>query len=356
MKFYRNLFGLVAEPENLFSAWDLFRRGKTNRPDVMKFESRLEENIFKLHRELTGKTYRHGPYRYFWIRDPKLRRIHKAMIRDRVVHHAVFRILNLVYELTFAPVSFSCRIGKGMHRGVEKAGKMLRQVSHNYANTCYALKCDVKKFFDSVDHDTLIEILSRKIRDPDFMWLLKEIIGGYPTRGAFSSLAHTQNAARVGIPIGNLTSQLFANIYLNEFDQFVRHELKVKYYARYTDDFIIISKDRNYLQSLIGPVQEFLRERLKLALHPNKVTIRKFRQGIDFLGYTILPYHRALRTKTKKRIFRKIKQKINLHKLDLVSKDSLEQSLQSYLGVLSHADAYQISQEFKNCYWMGLGK
>lgn len=154
-----------------------------------------------------------------------------------------------------------------------------------------------------------------------------------------------------GVPIGNLTSQLFANIYLNELDQFVKHKLKVWYYARYTDDFVIISESREYLESLLPPIEEFLKIKLELKLHPDKISIRKFHQGIDFLGYVILPHHRQLRTKTRRRIFKKLRRRIDQYNRREITEDTLTSSLQSYLGVLSHADSFQLSQEIKNQFW-----
>ena len=324
----------------------------------MWFEMDLEQNIFRLHRELISKTYRHGPYRCFWICDPKLRRIHKATVRDRVLHHAVFRILNLVFDPTFIPTSFSCRLGRGTHRGVMAVEKMLRGVSRNYTHPGYVLKCDVKKFFDSVDHNILLEILGRRIKDQEVMWLLKMIVESHPaiTR---ERERESKNAGeiglpegRTGIPIGNLTSQLFANIYLNEFDQFVKHKLKVKNYARYTDDFVIISEDKNYLNNLLVPVRSFLWQKLKLELHPQKVEIRKLRHGIDFLGYVILPYHRILRSRTKRRMFRKLKQRFEDYPKRIISKESFQASLLSYLGMLSHCQGYGLSEELENYYWV----
>ncbi|TSC55833.1 MAG: RNA-directed DNA polymerase [Parcubacteria group bacterium Greene0416_39] len=229
MKIYKNLFEQIISPEPLFSAWDVFKQDKRKRPDVQRFEWNLEENIFKLHRDLKNKRYKHGPYKGFYIKDPKQRHIHKATVRDRVLHHAVFSVINPMFEPTFISTSFSCRIGYGTHRGVATLDNMMRKVSQNNTQPCYVLKCDIKKFFDSVDHNTLLSILGRRIRDEDVMWLLEEIIESFPR----------------GLPIGNLTSQIFANIYMNEFDQFVKHELKVKYYVRYTDDFAIVS-DNEY--------------------------------------------------------------------------------------------------------------
>lgn len=155
-----------------------------------------------------------------------------------------------------------------------------------------------------------------------------------------------------GIPIGNLTSQLFANVYMNKFDQFIKHTLKVKNYARYTDDFVIIAKDREYLQNILPPVRDFLGEKLKLEMHPQKVTVRKYRQGADFLGYVVLPYHTALRTRTKKRMFRKMADRAAAYHNGAISKAAFEGALCSYLGVLSHADAHELTERFRNQFWI----
>ena len=179
MKKSLNLFNNICSAENLFSAWDEFKIGKTKKLDVLEFEKNLEQNIFKLNRDLLNQTYKHGPYEGFFISDPKRRHIHKATVRDRVLHHAVFRALNPIFELTFISNSFSCRIGKGTHNGVEAVAKMLRKESCNDRKNCYALKCDIQKFFDSVDHQILFKILKNKIRDEKILFLLKNIISSY---------------------------------------------------------------------------------------------------------------------------------------------------------------------------------
>ena len=344
MKIYHGLFNSIISPENLFSAWDVFKKGKLSKPDVQRFEWNLEENIFKLYHNLKSEIYKHGYYQGFYIRDPKQRHIHKATALDRIVHHAVFSILNPIFEPTFIPNSFSCRIGKGTHKGIDTLNKTLRQVSNNNFKPCFVLKCDIKKFFETIDHTILTSIIRKRIKDADAMWLLEEIIESFISK--YSTLFE-----RKGLPIGNLTSQLFANIYLNEFDQFVKHKLKVKCYIRYTDDFVIGTEDKLYLENLIAPIRFFLSDKLALELHPKKVTIRKFHQGIDFLGYIVLPHHRLLRTKTKQRIFRKLKKRVEEYKKGVVNKQTLEQSLQSYLGVLSHANTYILEQKLKNQFW-----
>jgi len=156
-----------------------------------------------------------------------------------------------------------------------------------------------------------------------------------------------------GVPIGNLTSQLFANIYMNELDQFVKHDLRVKYYARYTDDFVIVSDGHAYLESLVPRISNFLHAHIALSLHPNKVFIRKYQQGVDFLGYIALPHHTAVRAQTRKRIFRKLRTRIAEFKAGNITEAALFGSLNSYLGVLSHANEYKTAEELKNQFWLG---
>ncbi len=344
MKVHKCIFQRVASLENLFLAWEEFRKGKSSRKDVQEFEWKLEQNIFALYRDLQSRQYKHGEYTAFSICDPKQRRIHKASVRDRVLHHAVFKILNPLFEPTFISHSFSCREGKGTHKAVDALEGWLRKTSKNYTAQCFALKCDIHQFFTSVDHEVLLSILARVIKDDDALWLLKEIVGSF----------HTQEDADnelKGIPIGNLTSQLFANIYMNEFDQFMKQGFREKQYIRYTDDFLIVSADRSKLERLLPYMKEFLEDELRLSLHPRKIILRKFSQGIDFLGYVVLPHHRTLRTRTKHRMFRKLKLRVKNYKTDAGSESSVESSLQSYLGVLSHANTHWLTEQLQNQYW-----
>ncbi len=344
MKIYNNLFERILSLDNLFLAWEEFRQGKKYKSDIAEFDFYLEKNLFQLRRELKSQTYKHGPYVGFYISDPKLRHIHKASVRDRVLHHAIYSVLSPVFEPTFIPNSFSCRIGKGTHKGVLALQQMMRQESLNYTRKCFALKCDVSQFFASVDHTILLRILKRKIQDKQTIWLLEDIIRSFNN-------GQTNLFDRQGLPIGNLTSQLFANIYMNEFDQFMKHKLQVRHYARYTDDFVIISSDRSYLEDLLPLIQEFLKTGLALNLHPSKVSIRLCSQGVDFLGYVQFPHHRLLRAKTRQRIFRKLKERTVQYRQDIIEKKTVNGALQSYLGTLQHANAYRLSQELQNQYW-----
>lgn len=349
MKNYNNIFEKIISPENLFSAWDNFKSNKRNKADVQRFEWELEQNIFQLQRELRGSTYRHGGYSSFYIQDPKQRHIHKAEVRDRILHHAVFSVLNPIFEETFISSSYSCRIGKGTHKGVSALESMIRKETKNYSKPCFILKCDIKKFFGSVDHAILKRILKKRIKDENACRLLEQIIDSF-------SSEHSDIFYAKGLPIGNLTSQLFANVYLNELDQLVKQKLKIKSYARYTDDFVIVGSSKDYLWATLKSISSFLKEKLALELHSKKIQIRKYRQGIDFLGYVTLPHYRAVRNKTKKRIFRKLKMRIVQHKAGEIGEKFLNQSLQSYLGVLSHADTHKLKEELLNQFWFWMSE
>lgn len=343
MKTYKNIFEKMISVESLLNAWDEFKKGgKRKKRDVQAFEFRLEDNLFRLHRDLKNKRYKHGQYVGFYIRDPKVRHIHKAEVRDRVVHHTLFKYINPIFEPTFIADSYSARIGKGTHKGVERLSTFAQKVFQTHGR-CFILKCDIRKFFPTIDHEILLVIISRRVKDPDLMWLIKIILSSFSSELSDNRLK--------GAPIGNLTSQLFANIYMNEFDQFIKHGLKVKYYIRYTDDFIIVHQDKSYLLKLQNNIADFLNTKLKLSLHPDKLEIRKYRQGIDFLGYVNLPKARVLRTKVRRRLFIKLKQRVEEFRADEITEETLLRSFDSYLGVLSHADSHGLEQELRHKFW-----
>lgn len=349
MKVFHNLYSQTISLENLLQAWEEFKKGKRHKKGVGEFELHLEDNLFDLHRQLANKTYRHGKYSGFFITDPKLRHIHKAEVMDRIVHHALFKTLSPIFEPTFISDSYSCRKGYGTHKGFKKLVVYVRKVSRNYTCQCWALKSDIKKFFDSVNHDVLFEIIKKRVKDEELLWLIKEIIESYNTDTKdcfpFDKLRVAMTNRRKGIPIGNLTSQLFANIYLNELDQFVKHELKVKYYLRYADDFVILHENREVLNEYLQKIEEFLILNLGLELHPRKTIFRKLKWGIDFLGYVVLPHYQLIRTKTKRRIIRKIEDNVALYKAGKISKYTMQQSIASYRGILRHAYTNKIRRK-----------
>jgi RNA-directed DNA polymerase len=290
---------------------------------VQEFELRLMDNILSLHQDLVQQTYRHSDYEAFNISDPKPRNIHKASVRDRLLHHAIYRCLYPFFDSTFISGSYSCRKGRGTHKAIRHFQSAAYQVSRNHTRTVWALKCDVRKFFASIDHERLIAILDTRSPDKRVLWLLSQIIRSFYAK-----------EEGVGLPLGNLTSQLLVNIYMNEFDHFVKQRLKVKHYVRYADDFVFLSADRDYLRGVLLRVEGFLQSQLHLSLHPDKVSIATFASGVDFLGWIHFPDHRILRAATSKRMSRNIEQK-----------EGKEETVQSYLGLLSHGNAYKLQRQ-----------
>jgi RNA-directed DNA polymerase len=308
--------------ENLLEAWQEFLLGKRRRKDVQEFHANLMDNILELHHDLVYHKYEHGGYKAFKVHDPKTRDIHKASVRDRLLHHAIYRQLYLFFDRTFIFDSYSCRLEKGTHKAISRFNQLFLKVSKNNMRSCWVLKGDIRKFFASIDHEILINILKDYIPDKDIVWLLTKVIGSFQVKNG------------KGLPLGNLTSQLFANTYLNEFDQFIKHHLKVKYYIRYADDFVILSEDSNWLENKIPLIKEFLGLRLNLEIHPNKIYLKTVNSGVDFLGWVNFPGFKVLRQVIKKRMFRKLKE--NNYK---------EESLNSYLGMISHGNAFKIREE-----------
>ena len=351
----------VISLENLFLCWRDFRKGKRGKSDIQGFEFNLEDNVFELHSDLSSQVYHHGPYYTFHICDPKYRVISKASVRDRLVHHLVFNELYRIFEPSFIYHSYSSRLNKGTHLAVRNLNNALRKISKNYRQNVYVLKCDVKQFFHSVSHQKLFAIIKQKTKDEKFLWLVSNIIDSFNSTGDnFPERERERERERelngnfkIGIPIGNVTSQILANIYLNELDQFIKHRLKVKYYFRYADDFVILYSNQQYLENLLTSISNFLKVNLNLQLHPNKIIIGKFRQGIDFLGYVILPHYILLRTKTKRRMFKKIKRNLKELQTGLIPEESFNQSLQSYLGILKHCHGYEIKRKLSRAFLNG---
>lgn len=318
------IFDKIISLQNLFLAWSKFKKGKEKKLDVQRFSINLEDNIFKLHDTLENEAYKHSNYVSFRVNDPKPRHIHKAEVGDRILHHAIVKMIRPIFERTFIHDSYSSRKTKGTHKANQRFRRLAWKLSRNNTKTVWILKCDIRKFFDSIDHQILFDLIKKRIYDVQALNLLQEVI-------------HSFNGQKgKGIPLGNLTSQIFSNIYLNELDQLVKTNLKAKYYIRYTDDFVILSTDKPYLEELILPIREFLVKSLDLQLHPQKITIKKWHQGADFLGYISFPHYSILRTKTKKRILRKIQKNFDKYKKGLVEEQYFSQGLQSYKGILKH--------------------
>ena len=301
---------------SLLRSWQEFVVGKRGKVDVADFASNVIHNLSVLHDDLMRGRYHHGGYTYFRVSDPKPRDIHKASVRDRVVHHAIYRALYPYFDRYFISDSYSCRVEKGTHRALRKLAICVRREGRNNTHTVWALSCDIKKCFASVSHIILKELLRQQIECPMILAVIDSVID------SFSSGIHGK-----GIPLGNLTSQLFINIYLDTLDQHVKRVLGARLYLRYADDFVFISRDKGWLMELVERVAVFLDERLDCQLHPNKVSIKTIASGVDFLGWVHFPDHRVLRTVTKRRMHARLSRKYS------------HATQASYLGMLSHGNA-----------------
>lgn len=284
---------------------------------MVAFQTELGTNLLGLHDDLKQSTYAHGPYVAFTLADPKPRQIHKATVRDRVVHHLIHQVLYRHFHERFIFDSYSCQNGKGVHKAINRFQFFARKVSHNHTRTCYVLKCDIKKFFVSIDQTILLNILKRHISDQSMLWLLERVIYSFDS-----------GQVGKGLPLGNLTSQLLVNIYMHEFDMYVKQRLRVKYYIRYADDFVLFSRDRKYLEETLVQARQFLEEKLALKPHPHKVSIETLSRGVDFLGWVHFPEYRLLRTVTKKRV------------LKALTTSSARETVISYRALLNHGHTH----------------
>lgn len=297
---------------------------------MAEFEIESEDNVLKLHYQLLSDQYKHSPYSQFKISDPKPRIIHKACVRDRVLHQAIFRQISPLFEKSFIFDSYSSRLKKGTHKSVWRLEKFTKKIGLNYKNPVYAVKIDIKKFFDTIDHCILFKLLEEKIKCRKTLNLLKLIIESYETKPT------------KGIPLGNVTSQLFGNIYLNPLDKFIKEKLRLKHYLRFCDDMIIVQNNPNFENSL-SAIQKFIQDDLKLNMKVGKV--RKLKWGFDWLGYVVLSYHKILRTKTKRRMFRRLEHDYNLMATGKITPLQYHQVLNSYRGLLRHCNSYKLERE-----------
>lgn len=238
MKTRKNLYPYLCSMGNLTLAWRNARKEKTGKLDVIEFEKDLERNLLNLHCELKNKTYKPMPLKTFILKDPKTRKISKSDFRDRVVHHALILVIGKIFEKSFIYDSCANQIGKGNLFALKRFDIFKRKVTNNITNGAFCLKADIKHYFQEVNHNILIEIISKKIKDKNVMWLIRRILNNNVL----------DNEKGKGMPLGNLTSQFFANVYLNELDYFVKHKLKAKYYIRYVDDFVILHHSKKQLQ------------------------------------------------------------------------------------------------------------
>lgn len=335
MKRHGKLWDKLISWDNLVLAAHKAQRGKRDRVSVQGFNFDQERQLLQLQQDLAEQSYLPGNFRTHWVTEPKKRMISVAPYRDRVIHHALMNLLEQILDQHFHPDSYACRKEKGTLAAVNRLQKKMNQYN-------YALQCDIKKFFPSIDHEIMKETFRRLIKDKKILWLMDMIVDSSNEQpGELAWFAgdnlFTPAEHRKGLPIGNLTSQWFANWYLNGLDHFITSTLGLGAYVRYCDDFIVLHNDKEILRESLEQIEEYLEE-FRLKLHPNKLFIRPVRYGITFVGYRTWPTHKIL----KKTNIRKFRRRLRWMK-DCYSQGRLEwpdvkQRLDSWLGYAGHAD------------------
>ena len=365
----------------LFKAYLSCRKLKRKTVNALKFEKDCEQKLLTLQKELQNHTYHPGRSVCFAVSYPKLREIFAADFRDRIVHHLLVNEIESCFEHRFIFDSFACRKEKGCHKALCRLKKFIYQVTKNKTKNAFYLQLDIKSFFSTIDKNILYAIIEREIFQKEVLWLAKTIIFHDPTRNYFFKgekdlfkqiPAHKSlfNAPEnKGLPIGNLTSQFFGNVYLNELDQFVKRKLKVKYYLRYVDDLVLLSENPEQLKEWRKEIDHFLKEKLKLELHPKKDKSGSVYQGVDFVGYIVKPNY----VLSRKRVIGNLKTKLHYFNqgLLLVSNNQKQMILpiskppgkkeiktmlaivNSYYGHFKHGNCYRLR---KNIYEKHFGE
>lgn len=344
--------------EKLFEAYLDCRKHKRNTINALMFEYNLEQNLFRLYEDLVSGEYKIGQSICFIVLYPKTREVWAADFRDRIVHHLIYNEIKDRFYKRFIKDTYSCIPDRGTTNAVKSVRAHAESVTHNYTETAYFLKADLKNFFVSIDKNILYDEIQKFVNEEWVLNLIKQVIFHNPKNSVcikspaykfdflpkYKSLWHTQSDK--GLPIGNLTSQFFSNVYLNVLDQYVKHHLKCKYYCRYVDDFVIMHKSPQYLNDVHKDLTVFLKERLNLVLHQNKKLINKVDKGIDFVGFVVKPYRINLRQKTIKRIFKIIReQKLNEHWFYEGELETFCSTINSYLGMLRNTNGYKLRKE-----------
>ncbi len=339
-KSYNHLFSQIASFENLFAAWEAAQRGKRRRPDVAAFERHLESHLLQLERQLLDGSYRPGRYRSFYIREPKRRKISAAPFRDRVVHHALVRVIAPIFEARFSNASYACRVGKGTHRAANHAQALVRRYP-------YVLKADVAQFFPSVDHGVLMGLLARHIACQPTLALCQTLMSSgdgilaseytlrfFPGDDLFAALRPR------GLPIGNLTSQFWANVYLNGFDTLFQRELRLPH-VRYCDDLLIFADAKPTLHAALAALHARAAT-LRLTLHPLKTRLYHADEGVEFVGYRLFRDHRRLRRSNVRLFVRRLRRQQRAYRAGQLSAKRLRASLRSWIAHAQHADTYRL--------------
>ena len=359
---------------DLFQAYYDARKNKRSTINALKFEMYYERNLFELYEEIKSEKYEVSRSICFISFNPVQREIFAGDFRDRIVHHLIYNYISPFFERLFINDSYSCREGKGTSYGIKRLDHFIRSCSRNYTQDCYILKLDIKGYFMSIDHSILYQKVEKtvnrfqEIADFDIdlvLHLVHKVIFHDSTKNCvvkgkredWKGLPKSKSLffaeKNKGLPIGNLTSQLFGNVYLNDFDHFIKYQLGIKYYGRYVDDFVIVHPDKEYLKSLIPMLKEYLRVHLSIELHPKKIYLQHFSKGVDFLGIAIKPYRIYIRNRTKGSFYKKIQYWNNflMEKRRLRTKFTKEDtnqflsSMNSYLGIIANYNTYKLRKK-----------
>lgn len=329
-KTVRNVFDKALSIEKLTEAHKKCQKTKRNKDNVIRFNLKQEEYISWLYEQLKTRTYKHGGYTRFVIKEPKVRQIEASSYKDRIVHRwCVDNFLDKYFTPKFIPNSYACIKGKGMHEAALDLQKAMRKCKKQYGSY-YILKMDIEKYFLNINKDILMQILSRTIKDKDVLWILSEIV-------------YSKNCSS-GIPLGNLTSQMFANIYYNEVDQYIKHKLKVRYYFRYMDDSVILMQNKEEIKQVKKQIEDYIHKYLGLKFN-KKTNIFKSKQGVNFCGYKINEYRIKIRDKGK----RKLKKKVKYLKKQILLKNMNSKEAKKYLcghfGYLKYSNSYSLTNK-----------
>lgn len=332
--------------EHLLTAYKKAKRSKQNCGYVCEFDFYLEEQIEKLHKELRNKTYLPSPYSYFIITEPKTRHVAAPAFRDRVVQHALVSLIEPLFEPCFIEDSYACRKEKGTHYGMRRLKRSLQAIRSKYGKNqrIFVLQSDIKSYFSSIHWDVLLGLIYKKVECPDTREVIKNIIcTNVVGDNRFGATRLPEEVVsqqhRRGLPIGNLTSQLFANIYLNQLDHFVKEELGMRWYGRYMDDFYILHPDPEVLKVTQQRIKEFLEQKLYLTLHPHKTIIQGVELGVPFVGYRVFHDHVLVRGKTLLRFERGYRKKLEKYRKGEMSVEEILAVQQSIRGHLSHCNS-----------------
>lgn len=343
---------------NLVNSYNQARVSHKYAVSVVDYAFNLEANIFSLQARLLDYSYRPKAYKQFMVTKPKLRRVSAPAFEDRIVQHSLVAQIEPIFEKLFIYDSYACRKNKGTHFALKRLKKFLKANRSLYPKQdIYILKGDIRKFFQSISWEVLIKTISQKIVETDTLWLIRQFIVGFSVMEKKQnktpcqlSLLEKENIPvsvirRCGLPIGNLTSQLFANIYLNQLDYFVKQKLREKYYGRYMDDFFIISNDKEKLKRDKEKIDLFLRQVLKLKLHKNKTFIQNVNQGVCFVGYRVFADYALIRGSTLINFQKKYHKKVRRYKKGNISLEEIERCQKSFQGHLKHANAHNLSKK-----------